>query len=279
MINKESFFRKFVRTIFLIAILLLYCFPLYWMLVTSLQPVGGVEGDRTPYIVPKSITYESYEYILNQEGFSRQYRNSTVVAVGTTVSSCVLATLAGYGFSRYKFKGRDTMSTGILVFQMIPKDLLIIPFFLLMRKFGLLSSNFGLIIAYTSFALPFCIWMLIGFFNSIPTDLDECAMIDGATKLQAFVRIILPLASPGIAATALFAFVISWSEYLFAIVLAVDYKSALLPQGLAAMSQEYQTLYEPMFAGSILVVLPVVLIYIFLEKYFVSGLTAGAIKG
>ena len=277
--DKTSSNSKMFRTIILILILILYCFPIYWMVVSSLQPVGGVGGDRTPDLIPNSITLESYDYILHADGFLRQYLNSTIVAVGTTISSCVLATLAGYGFSRFRFPGREAMSTGILVFQMIPKVLLIIPFFFLMRNLGLLSTNLGLIISYTSFALPFCIWMLIGFFNAIPEDLDECAMVDGATRFQAFSRIILPLASPGIAATALFAFVISWSEYLFSLVLAVDYKSALLPQGLASMSQEYHTLFEPMFAGSVLVVLPVMLVYIFLERYFVSGLTAGAIKG
>jgi multiple sugar transport system permease protein len=276
---KESKRVLIFRFTVIMVLLVIYSFPLYWMLVTSLQPSGGNPKDPTPYVIPRILTLESYKFILHRPGFLQQFYNSTVVSVSTTIISTILATLAGYGLSRFHFKGRDFLTTGILIFQMFPKVLLVIPYFLMMRALGLLSSHLGLILAYTSFTQPFCIWMLVGFFDAIPKDLDECAMVDGASRFQAFTRVVMPLAAPGVAATALFAFVGAWHEYLFSLVLAVKPASALLPQGLVAMVQEWDTLYEPMMAGAVLVIIPVVLVYVLLERYFVSGLTAGAVKG
>jgi len=249
------------------------------MLVTSLHPPRRLTEDTTPHLVPRTVTLESYNFMIHRAGFTRQFYNSVVVGVATTVISSVLATLAGYGISRFRFKGRDFLTTGVLVFQMFPKVLLVIPFFVMMRALHLLSTRLGLILAYTSFTQPFCVWMLKGFFDAIPVDLDECALVDGASRLQAFFHIILPLAAPGVAATALFAFVLAWQEYLFSLVLAIDPNAALLPQGLAGLVQEWDTLYEPMMAGALIASVPVVLIYVFLERHFVRGLTAGAVKG
>jgi ABC-type glycerol-3-phosphate transport system permease component len=260
-------------------LLVIYVFPVYWMVVTSFRPPGGDVAGKTTYLIPRSLSFESYAYMLRQERFLSQFYNSLVVAATTTAVSTILATLAGYGLSRFTFRGRHFLATGILIFQMFPKVLLIIPYFLMMRVLGLLSTNLGLILAYTSFTQPFCIWMLVGFFDAIPTELDECAMVDGANRFRAFWRVIVPLAAPGIAATALFAFVLSWHEYLFSLVLAVAPGSQLLPQGLAALVQEWDTIYEAMMAGAVMVNIPVVVVYVLLERYFVSGLTAGAVKG
>jgi ABC-type glycerol-3-phosphate transport system permease component len=249
------------------------------MMVTSLQPPRRLTEDTTPYIVPKTVTLESYNFMIHRAGFVRQFYNSVIVATVTTALSTVLATLAGYGISRFFFKGRNFLTTGVLIFQMFPKVLLIIPYFLMMRSLHLLSTHLGLILAYTSFTQPFCVWMLKGFFDAIPTDLDDCAMVDGASRFGAFYRVVLPLAAPGVAATALFAFVLAWQEYLFSLVLAVDPNSALLPQGLAGLIQEWDVLYEPMMAGAVMVTIPVILIYVLLERHFVHGLTAGAVKG
>jgi multiple sugar transport system permease protein len=276
---RETAFNRSVRWILTIGLLIVYMFPIYWMLVTALQPNGGYAGDRTPHVIPKSVTLESFDFILSRPGFLQQFLNSSVVAVTTTIIASALATMAGYGFSRFRFAGRDALIIGILVFQMIPKVLLVVPYFMFMRSLGLLSTHAGLILAYTSFALPFSIWILVGFFDAIPGELDECALVDGATRFQAFYKIVLPLAAPGIAATALFAFILAWQEYLFSLVLAIKPESALLPQGLAGMIQEWVTLYEPMMAGAILTIIPVIVVYFALERHFVSGLTAGAVKG
>lgn len=269
----------YFRFTIIMVLMLLYVFPIYWMTVTSLQPVGGYNGDRSPHILPRTVTLESYRYILDRNNFLKSFYNSAVVSVVTTLVSTVLATLAGYGLSRFRFKGRDFLTTSILIFQMFPKVLLVVPYFIMMRSLDLLSTHIGLILAYTSFTQPFCIWMLVGFFDAIPREIDECALVDGASHIQAFWHVILPLAAPGVAATMLFAFVLSWQEYLFSLVLAVAPGAALLPQSLVSMIQEWDTLYEPMMAGSILVIIPVILVYVVLERHFVSGLTAGAVKG
>ncbi|MBA7519617.1 Trehalose transport system permease protein SugB [subsurface metagenome] len=275
---REKLVVKIFRWLLLMTLLIIFAFPLYWMIVTSLQPVGGFAGDRTPYLIPKIVTLESYKYIINNIDFIKEYLNSLIVSISTTFIVVFLSVMAAYGFSRFTFIGKQKIIAGMLIFQMFPKIILVIPFFIFMRLLGLLSTNIGLIISYTSFALPFTIWLLVGFFDAIPKSLDECAMIDGATPIQAFYKIVLPLAAPGVVATALFAFVLSWQEYLFALVLSIRPGSALLTQGLAGMIQEWVTLYEPMMAGAVLAIFPLVIIYFFLEKYLVSGLTAGAVK-
>lgn len=275
---REKLVIKIFRWLLLMTLLIIFVFPLYWMIVTSLQPVGGYAGDRTPHLIPKIVTLESYKYIINNIDFIKEYLNSLIVSISTTLIVVFLSAMAAYGFSRFTFIGKQKIIAGMLIFQMFPKIILVIPFFIFMRFLGLLSTNIGLIMSYTSFALPFTIWMLVGFFDSIPKSLDECAMIDGATPLQAFYKVILPLAAPGVVATALFAFVLSWQEYLFALVLSVRPGSALLTQGLAGMIQEWVTLYEPMMAGAVLAIFPLIIIYFFLEKYLVRGLTAGAVK-
>lgn len=275
---REKLVIKIFRWLLLVTLLIIFVFPLYWMIVTSLQPVGGYAGDRTPHLIPKIVTLESYKYIINNIDFIKEYLNSLIVSISTTLIVVFLSAMAAYGFSRFSFIGKQKIIAGMLIFQMFPKIILVIPFFIFMRFLGLLSTNIGLIMSYTSFALPFTIWMLVGFFDSIPKSLDECAMIDGATPLQAFYKIVLPLAAPGVVATALFAFVLSWQEYLFALVLSVRPGSALLTQGLAGMIQEWVTLYEPMMAGAVLAIFPLIIIYFFLEKYLVRGLTAGAVK-
>ena len=266
-----------IRVGVLIFLMIFYLFPLYWMVVTSLRAPELVNHDVS--LFPTSVTFKSYIYMIKNTNFPRQFYNSFVVAIVTTILSTILATLAGYGFSRLRFKGKEFLKTGILIFQMFPKIMLVTPYFIMMRKLGLINTHLALILAYTSFTQPFCIWMLIGFFDAIPTDLDDCAFVDGANRLQTFFKIILPLAAPGVAATALFALILSWEEFLFSLVLAVSPNAVLLPQGLASMITEYDTLYEPMMAGAVMVSTPLILIYIFLEKYFVSGLTAGAVKG
>lgn len=275
---REKLVVKIFRWLLLMILLIIFVFPLYWMIVTSLQPVGGYAGDRTPYIIPKIITLESFRYIIKNVDFIREYLNSLIVSISTTIIVAFLSVMAAYGFSRFTFIGKQKIIAGMLVFQMFPKIILVIPFFIFMKFLGLLSTNIGLIVSYTSFALPFTIWMLVGFFDAIPKSLDECAMIDGASPFQAFYKIVLPLAAPGVVATTLFAFVLSWQEYLFALVLSVKPGSALLTQGLASMIQEWITLYEPMMAGAVLAIFPLIIIYFFLEKYLVSGLTAGAVK-
>jgi ABC-type glycerol-3-phosphate transport system permease component len=165
---KESRQVLLIRFLVIGAFLVIYLFPLYWLLITALQPVGGWAGNRKPELIPDQFSLESFIYIATRPNFVQSYLNSTIVALSTTAICTVLATMAGYGFSRFRFRGSGFITTAILFFQMFPAVLLVIPYFLMMRAAGLLSSHLALILAYTSFTLPFCIWMLIGYFDSIP---------------------------------------------------------------------------------------------------------------
>ena len=187
--------------------------------------------------------------------------------------------LAAYGFSRFRFRGNRPLMFLFLVTQMVPAILLLLPYFVTMRVLGLLDSYVGLVLAYSSFALPFCTWMLKGFFDSIPREIDEAAMIDGASRLQALLRVVVPLALPGMAATGLFAFLVSWNHYLFALGLATSPQMYTLPVGIALSIGEFRIAWPDLMAGAAIASVPTILVYSFLERYFVQGLTAGAVKG
>ena len=205
--------------------------------------------------------------------------NSLIVAGASTVISSIFASLAGYGFSRFKFKGNRFVLFMFLFTQMVPAILLLLPYFIMMRKLGLINTYPALIIAYISFSLPFCTWMLVGFFNAIPKDLDESAMIDGCNRVQALFRVVYPLALPGIAATTLFGFLVAWNHYLFAMQLVTTPDMYTFPVGIASLTGEFRVAWNELMAGTVIASAPALILYLLLQKWFVRGLTAGAVKG
>ena len=217
--------------------------------------------------------------MLTQRPVARYFLNSLVVALGTTALSVTLAAFAAYGFTRFFPQGAIPFIVFLLFTKMLPETLLIIPYFRLMADLGLLNTYFALILAYSSFALPFSVWMLIGFFRSIPRDIDEAAMIDGASYLQAFFRVILPLARPGLVAVALFTFLIAWNSYVWALVLTTDSSMYVLSVGIANMVGEYRVQWNELMAAAVIAALPVMVLYSLLERHLVSAITAGAVKG
>ena len=242
--------------------LVMVVFPFYWMINTSLKPAS-----------------DAYVTVLTQRPFARYFLNSLVVTLGTTVLSVTLAAFAAYGFTRFFLRGATPFIVFLLFTKMLPETLLIIPYFQLMSSLGLLNSYFALILAYSSFALPFSVWMLIGFFRSIPRDIDEAAKIDGASDLQTFFLVILPLARPGLVAVALFTFLIAWNSYLWALVLTTDASMHVLSVGVANMVGEYRVQWNELMAASVIAVVPVMLLFSFLEKHLVNAITSGAVKG
>jgi len=190
-----------------------------------------------------------------------------------------LAALAAYGFTRFHIRGASALIVFLLFTKMLPETLLIIPYFRLMSELGLINSYFALILAYSSFALPFSVWMLIGFFRSIPREIDEAAIMDGATRLVVFWRVILPLARPGLVAVALFTFLISWNAYVWALVLTTDPSMFVLSVGIANMVGEYRVQWNELMAAAVIAALPVIVLFAFLERHLVSAITAGAVKG
>lgn len=253
-------------------------FPFYWMLNTSLKPPHEVFLSP-PAFASENWTLAAYDTLLRVRPFGRYFLNSLIVSAGSTLLSVVLAALAAYGFTRFHIRGAGVLIVFLLFTKMLPETLLIIPYFRLMSELGLLNTHLALILAYSSFALPFSVWMLIGFFRSIPREIDEAAIVDGASRLAAFFRVILPLARPGLVAVALFTFLISWNAYVWALVLTTDPGMFVLSVGIANMVGEYRVQWNELMAAAMIAAAPVMVLYALLERHLVSAITAGAVKG
>ena len=253
-------------------------FPFYWMVNTSLKPASEIFLSP-PTFISSNWSLDAYTSLLTQKPLLRFFMNSLIVSAGTTLLSLVLAALAAYGLTRF-FPGGATLFVMFLLFtKMLPETLLVIPYFQLMSDLGLLNTYFALVLAYSSFALPFSVWMLIGFFRSIPREIDEAAIVDGASYLQIFGLIILPLARPGLVAVALFTFLMAWNSYLWALVLTTDSSMFVLSVGIANMVGEYRVQWNELMAAAVIAALPVVVLYSLLERHLVNAITAGAVKG
>ena len=258
--------------------LVMVVFPFYWMVNTSLKPASEIFLSP-PAFISSNWSLDAYVTVLTERQFARYFLNSLVVTLGTTLLSVTLAAFAAYGFTRFFPRGATPFIVFLLFTKMLPETLLIIPYFQLMSSLGLLNSYFALILAYSSFALPFSVWMLIGFFRSIPRDIDEAAKIDGASYLQTFFLVILPLARPGLVAVALFTFLIAWNSYLWALVLTTDASMHVLSVGVANMVGEYRVQWNELMAAAVIAAVPVMLLFSFLEKHLVNAITSGAVKG
>lgn len=232
-----------------------------------------------PTWVPLEITFKSYLEMWQIKNFAKYFTNTLIVSISATVLSLFFSVPASYAFARFKLKGAQVMLAFILLTQMLPLVILITPYFALMNYLGLLNTHIALILAYTSFSLPFCTWMLKGFFSSIPKEIDEAAMVDGCSRLQAVIKIIVPLAIPGISATALFTFLLAWNHYLFALTLALNKDMYTISVGLGTMIGEFRIAWNQLMAAGLIATIPSIILYMFLEKFFIEGLTGGSVKG
>jgi len=253
-------------------------FPIYWMLVTSVTPTDQV-FQFPPRLFPSQITFEHYTSFFDNPSLLRYFRNSLLVSVATAAGSIVVSSYAAYSFSKFRYTGHNALMFLILTAQMFPQALLLIALYLMFSELGLLNSYWSLILAFTTFTLPLCIWMLKGYFDTIPDDLIEAAKVDGANQRQIIHRILLPVATPALVSTSLFAFIRGWNDYIYALTLAGPEKMTL-PPGLAlTYIGEFQTSWPSLMASSLIVSLPIVVAFLFMQRYITGGLTAGAIKG
>lgn len=259
------------------AIVVFAVFPIVWTFLVSLKPEEDIVTATLQY-VPRRITFENYVAIWTRSNFPTLIANSAVVALTTVVICTVVGTLAAYAIARYRFPGRRELMLFYLVVRMFPAVMIIIPLFILLRGIGLLDSRIGLALAYTAFLLPVFIWMMKGFFDAVPPDLEDAARIDGASRLVAMVRIILPLALGGLVSTAVFIAIGAWNEYLFALMLTTSTGSRTWPVGLQLMVGEFQLPWGSLAAGGIISILPVMLLFAVVQRTLVKGLTAGAVK-
>ena len=252
--------------------------PFLWMISTSLKDPAEVVL-RDPTIIPRSFEVQNYVDAFNRGNFGRYMINSVAVALAVTFLSLLLATLSGYAFARFRLTGGKVILLGILATQMFPAILLAIPLYILIRNLGLLNSLAGLVLVYTTFALPFCVWMMRNYFLTVPKELDESAMVDGATRLQALRSVVLPVAMPGIAATGIFSFILSWNEFLYANTFISSAELRTLPVGLQSLIGEFTTDWGLLMAGAVITTMPIVVIFFFVQRRLTQGLASGAVKG
>jgi multiple sugar transport system permease protein len=259
-------------------LLLLVLFPFYWMTVTSFKTEDQMRS-LVSMFWPSPFVVENYTQLLTKTDFAIWYRNSALVAISSTVVATAIGTIGAYALARLRFLGRAFLSSATLITYLVPPSILFIPLYAQIRTMGLADSLAGLVAAYPSFTVPFVTWLLMGYFGSIPEELEEAAMIDGATRFGAFRRIILPLAAPGVLAAGLFAFTQAWNEFLYALVFISDVKQRTLPVGLSTFITGDVYGWGYLMAGAVLTTLPVIAVYTYLQRYMVEGLTAGSVKG
>ena len=229
-------------------------------------------------IIPADWTLASYVELFTEQPFLTWLFNSLLVSGLVTLTGVALASIAGYAFSRYSFTGRRAMMLAILTTQMFPATMLLLPLYILIARLGLVNTYLGLLVFYTSTALPFCVWQMKGFYDTIPASLEEAARIDGCSRAAAFWRVILPLAAPGLVITALFSFMTAWSEYIVAAQVMQDEAMFTLPLGIKGFQASLSSQWGLYAAASLLVSVPVVILFLSLSRYLVSGLTLGSVK-
>ncbi|MBL8165185.1 MAG: carbohydrate ABC transporter permease [Anaerolineae bacterium] len=268
------------RTLLGVAIALLMFLviaPFYWIFTSSIKLPPEIIAS-TPTLFPRSFTTQHYDNLLGGSPFLSYMGNSLLVALGTMIITVILSTLAAYGLYRLRFPGRRLLFRVILITYAFPGVLLLIPLYGLLSDIKLIDTLWALIVVDITLAAPFATWMLQAFFRTIPMELEEAAALDGATRLGVIVRILLPLAAPGVASIAIFAFITSWTEYMFASVLIISDANRTLPVGLAGIIGQYQIDWGLLMAGATMTTLPVLLLFALVGRSFVEGLTAGAVK-
>ena len=278
LIHQGGYGRVVVSYVVLILFSLFALYPISQIVTIALRP-GDQLLSTSLALIPKGATLENFRVLLTQTQFLRWVGNSALIALAVTATGVALASTAGYALSRFRFIGRSTMLNGLLVTQMFPATMLLLPLYLILIKLHLINSYLGVIIIYTATALPFCIWQLKGYYDTIPLSLEEASGIDGCSRWQSFYLVILPLATPALVITALFSFMTAWNEYVVAALVLQDTKIFTLPVGLKMFQGNMSTQWGLYAAGALLVSVPVVLLFLSLSRYLVSGLSSGAVKG
>lgn len=253
--------------------------PLVFMVSTSLKSMSEILMAKSVTLFPVKTTFEAFGRLWSNYPFLNYIKNSLIVVVSSTLITITFSTLAGYGFSRFKFKGHAGLMLFILTTQMFPSAMLFVPYYKLLSMYHLTNTYFGLIIVYVANTIPFCTWMLYGYFNSISTEIDEAALIDGCGRFRTFWSIVLPLTLPGLISTVIYAFVMGWNEYMFAMIFINDEAMKTLPLAIGQMGNAYEVYWNELMAGSLLSSVPLILMFLFMQRYFISGMTGGAVKG
>lgn len=275
--KKNKTTTKIASYFVLICFSALVIFPILWIISTSLKNEQSL-FKLPPQLIPSDVTLHAFKQVWIDHPFLAYFRNSIIVVSFSTFFSVFFSTLAGYGISRFKFRGRGMFMAFLLGSQLFPSIMLLIPYYIIFMRLGLINTHLALIIAYVSFSIPFCTWMMRGYFAGISKDLDQAAQIDGASRLRVFRSVVLPLAWPGVAATTIYSFIAGWNEYIYALVLTQSEDMKTVPVGIGQLVGEYRIDWAQLMAASMFALIPLLFIFIFFNRYLVSGLTAGAVK-
>jgi multiple sugar transport system permease protein len=262
-----------------VALVVAVCvFPFVWMALSSIKTLGELYT-VPPVRLPETPSLENYKKVLFESNVPRYFINSTIISLGATAIALILAIFASYGFARFKFRGKPAYQAFILIGQLLPTAAIIVPLFITLRWLGLVNTYLGLILVYMIVTLPLSVWMLTSYFKAIPVELEEAAIIDGASRLGVLFRVTLPLSLPGVVAIIIYAFVTTWNEFIFALVLAQDARVKTLPIGIAEFTTEFNTDWGAVMAASLIMTLPIAILFFAMQRLFIGGLTAGALKG
>ena len=256
---------------------LMVAVPLFWMVTTALKSNKDLYEDFT--YLPRRPTFQHFVRVVQREDLLTNIRNSLAVASTTTAVTVVVSAFAAFSIVRYRYWGREWVGRLILFKYLLPTAMLFIPLYTIVVALGLGNTLKSLMLTYLSFTVPFCTWMLMGYFRSIPPELEEHAMVDGCTKLGALFRILFPLSAPGIVASAIFSFTLAWNEFLLALVFTSDHTTMTIPIKLSMMMVGDQYIWGQLMAGAVLASVPITILYFLAQRFVVQGLAAGAVKG
>lgn len=255
----------------------IWAFPIYWMLIASITPEARLFG--IPSLLPKTIVFDHYRALFAERQFWLPVRNSLIVAAATTALAIAIATPAAYAAARLRFRGRSLLLAAVLAVSVFPQISIVSPLFLLLRSLGLIDTFPGLVLPYLTFSLPLAVWLLASFFRQLPRDLEEAALMDGASRIRAAIDVMLPLAAPAIATTAILTFLYAWNEFLFALSFTLGPDRQTVPVAIALFRGQYQVPWGQILAAAVVASVPVAIVVLLFQRRIVSGLTSGASKG
>ena len=274
---RKKYFASFISHIYLLLLCFFAIFPLLWIIISSIKGKGELTGNPTAFL-PKVVTLEYYRHVIFDLGFIVNIRNSVIISIATTAIAITISALAAYGIVRFFPKIGNILSKVLVTTYIFPPILLAIPYSIVMAKLGLTNTRIGLVLVYLSFSIPYAVWLLVGFFKTVPIGIEEAAKIDGANKIQVFLQVVIPLVAPGIVATAIYTFINVWNEFLYSLILINDTAKMTVAVALRSLNGSEILDWGDRMAGSTLVVIPSILFFCLIQNKIAGGLSEGAVK-
>ena len=278
-IKKKKIWMKVGKYSLLVLAVIILFFPFYWMLVTALSKRNVLLGNSSIFPQLKNLTIENFQIIIRTKPILTWFTNSLIITLISTTLAVIVSTMAAYSMSRYKYRSVALLGVFLLIVRMLPSTLLVIPLYMIFTKIHLINNFASLVISNITFIIPFATWMMKSYFDGIPKSMEEAARIDGCSRVQAALKVVFPLTQPGIAATATYSIILSWSEFLFARTFMLDPQKWTITVGISSLIGEYTIIWGELMSAVAISIIPVAIVFIFLEKYMVAGMTSGAVKG